>query len=133
MKPTHEVADIIRLHGTRFEQQYQPRVQVKKILRALTLCRTEALGGHVSKCNNCGKETISYNSCRNRHCPKCQATNRERWIIDRESELLPVPYYHIVFTLPQTFNELLPLHDKAVYSALFAASWSTIQSFAADG
>ncbi len=90
------------------------------------------MGGHISKCGSCGKETISYNSCRNRHCPKCQATNRERWIIDRESELLPVPYYHIVFTLPKTFNELLPLHDKAVYSALFSASWSTIQSFAAD-
>ncbi len=113
-------------------QQYNLPVQVKKTLRALTLCRTQALGGHVSKCGNCGKEIISYNSCRNRHCPKCQATNRERWIMDRESELLPVPYYHIVFTLPQAFNELLPYNAKAVYSSLFASSWSTIQSFAAD-
>lgn len=83
-------------------------------------------------CKSCGLETISYNSCRNRHCPKCQVTNREKWILDRESELLPVPYYHIVFTLPHAFNELLPHYDKEIYSALFAASWLTIQKFAAD-
>ena len=83
-------------------------------------------------CKNCGVETVSYNSCRNRHCPKCQVTNKERWILDRESELLPVPYYHIVFTLPHVFNELLPRYDKEVYSTLFAASWQTIKTFAAD-
>lgn len=131
-KPKHEVADVIRGHGQHFEQQYNPVVQVKKTLRALTLCRTEALGGHVSECSNCGKETISYNSCRNRHCPKCQAINRERWMIAREAELLPVAYYHIVFTLPNVFNELLPLHQKDVYSSLFTASWQTIQAFASD-
>jgi len=90
------------------------------------------LGGHISKCSDCGKETISYNSCRNRHCPKCQATNRERWILDRENELLPVPYYHIVFTLPQCFNELLAFYGREIYSSLFSACWPTIQSFAAD-
>lgn len=98
----------------------------------MSLCRTEALGGHVTVCKNCGVETISYNSCRNRHCPKCQATNRERWILDRESELLPVPYYHIVFTLPHVFNELLPKYDKEVYTSLFSAAWLTVQKFAAD-
>jgi hypothetical protein len=77
-------------------------------------------------------ESVSYNSCRNRHCPKCQTTNRERWIIDRESELLPVPYYHMVFTLPHFFNELLPKHDKQLYNALFFASWQTIKTFSAD-
>lgn len=87
LKPKHEVSDIIRLHGLHFEKQYSPAVQVRKTLRALTLCRTCALGGHVSECSNCGKQTISYNSCRNRHCPKCQATNRERWIMARENEL----------------------------------------------
>lgn len=86
----------------------------------------------MSVCKSCGVETISYNSCRNRHCPKCQVTNREKWIMDRESELLPVPYYHIVFTLPHAFNELLPHYDKEIYTALFAASWLTIQKFAAD-
>lgn len=96
------------------------------------MCRTSALGGHLSQCSHCGKETISYNSCRNRHCPKCQVTNGERWIIARESELLPVPYYHLVFTLPHAFNELLAQDAKAVYSALFTASWSTIQTFSAD-
>lgn len=86
----------------------------------------------MAKCGNCGKETISYNSCRNRHCPKCQTTNKERWILDRESELLPVPYYHIVFTLPHCFNKLLPIHGKVIYASLFAASWLTIQAFASD-
>ena len=105
---------------------------MKKTLRALSLCRTKALGGHIAACRNCGVESISYNSCRNRHCTKCQQTNKERWILDRENELLPVPYYHIVFTLPHAFNELLPKHAKEVYNALFAASWQTIRIFAAD-
>lgn len=83
-------------------------------------------------CRDCGSQSISYNSCRNRHCPKCQQTNKERWILDRESELLPVPYYHIVFTLPHCFNELLPKYDKEVYGTLFKAAWQTIQDFAAD-
>jgi len=86
----------------------------------------------VAVCTSCGVETISYNSCRNRHCPKCQTTNRERWITDRESELLPVPYYHMVFTLPNHFNELLPEFDEEIYNALFSASWQTIRTFAAD-
>ena len=98
----------------------------------MTLCRTKALGGHITKCESCDTQKTSYNSCRNRHCPKCQVTNRERWILERESELLPVPYYHIVFTLPHCFNDLLPLYTKQVYSSLFRASWLTIQSFAAD-
>jgi len=98
----------------------------------LSLCRTQTLGGHITVCKSCGVESISYNSCRNRHCPKCQTTNRERWIIDRESELLPVPYYHIVFTLPHYFNELLPKYDKEIYHVLFTASWQTIRTFAAD-
>jgi len=98
----------------------------------LSVCRTRILGGHVAVCTSCGVETISYNSCRNRHCPKCQTTNRERWITDRESELLPVPYYHMVFTLPNHFNELLPEFDEEIYNALFSASWQTIRTFAAD-
>jgi hypothetical protein len=98
----------------------------------LSLCRTEALGGHITVCKACGVLSVSYNSCRNRHCPKCQATNRERWISDREGELLPVPYYHLVFTLPHQFNEMLPKYAKQVYSALFAASWHTIRAFAED-
>ena len=132
LKPRHEIADIIRLHYSDFKQQFDPVVQVSKTLKALSICRTKALGGHITVCKECGVESISYNSCRNRHCPKCQVTNKERWIIDRESELLPVPYYHIVFTLPHHFNELLPAYDKEVYSALFIASGQTIKVFAAD-
>jgi hypothetical protein len=83
-------------------------------------------------CTDCGSQSISYNSCRNRHCPKCQQTNKERWILDRESELLSVPSYHIVFTLPHCFNELLPKYAKELYATLFKAAWQTIQDFAAD-
>ncbi len=120
------------LHGRRYAQQYTPVVQVEKTLRAIALCRTAALGGHVSRCNGCGKERMSYNSCRNRHCPKCQAINREKWIMAREAELLSVPYFHLVFTLPEVFNQLLPKYAKEVYTALFAASWQTVSTFAAD-
>ena len=132
MKPAHELADIIHFHSAGYYNRYIPRIQVQKTFRAISQCRTAALGGHVSVCTACGTEQISYNSCRNRHCPKCQATNKERWIMARESELLPVPYYHIVFTLPNCFNSLLPKYDKEIYRSLFAASWKTIQSFASS-
>ena len=132
MKPAHELADILSEYSNRFYQQYKPTVQVQKTFRAIGQCRTAALGGHVSACTCCGTEQISYNSCRNRHCPKCQITNREKWIMARESELLAVPYYHIVFTLPHCLNELLPRNEKDVYNSLFAAAWQTIQTFAAD-
>jgi hypothetical protein len=132
MRPAHEVADSIRLHGKDFLACNNAPVQVQKTFRAMEQCRTAALGGHISVCTDCGTEQISYNSCRNRHCPKCQSTNKEKWIMARESELLPVPYYHIVFTLPNCFNELLPKYSKQVYSSLCTASWQTIQTFAAD-
>jgi len=99
---------------------------------AIKVCRTAVLGGHKDKCGCCGHEQISYNSCRNRHCPKCQTTNRERWILDRESELLHVPYYHIVFTLPHHLNSLALQAPKHVYNALFKAAWKTIAQFASD-
>lgn len=131
-RPKHEVAEIIHRFRADLEKQYELPVQVKKTLTVLGQCRTAAMGGHVSVCTDCGSESISYNSCRNRHCPKCQTVNKERWIVARESELLPVPYYHLVFTLPNCFNELLPRHAKEIYSTLFKASWQTIQTFAAD-
>lgn len=101
-------------------------------LNAIGVCRTAALGGHISGCKSCGTEVHHYNSCRNRHCPKCQATNRERWILAREAELLPVAYYHIVFTLPSEFNELALSHPKQVYNSLFEASWQTLKTFSSD-
>lgn len=126
------MADIVRTFGQAYHQRYQVPVQVSKTLRAISLCRTSALGGHTDACTNCGTISQSYNSCRNRHCPKCQATHRERWMAAREQELLPVPYYHVVFTLPHAFNELLPRHAKDLYNSLFTASWQTIQAFAND-
>ena len=131
-RPRHAVSDIVGLHGAAYGRQHTPVTQVEKTLRAIALCRTAALGGHVSRCNGCGKETVSYNSCRNRHCPTCQAINREKWIMAREAELLAVPYFHLVFTLPEVFNQLLPKYAKEVYSALFAASWQTVSAFASD-
>jgi hypothetical protein len=90
------------------------------------------LGGHKKKCSKCAHEQIAYNSCRNRHCPKCQGVNRERWIMEREAELLEVPYFHIVFTLPHELNALAMKHPKEVYNALFRSAWQTIQCFAKD-
>lgn len=132
VKPKHEIAEIVHKFGQAYHQQYKVPLQVSKTLNAIDICRTSALGGHIDACNNCGTVSQSYNSCRNRHCPKCQATNREKWILARERELLPVPYYHVVFTLPHCFNELLPKYATEVYNSLFTASWQTIQEFAAD-
>ena len=101
-------------------------------MHALEICRTAALGGHVLKCRGCGHIEVRYNSCRNRHCPKCQQVAKERWIMERESELLDVPYFHIVFTLPHELNPIARQHPKAFYNALFRASWQTINTFAKD-
>lgn len=106
--------------------------QVLRVFNAIKACRTSLLGGHKRKCNDCGHIKISYNSCRNRHCPKCQVVSKERWIKEREAELLSVPYYHIVFTLPHELNALALQHPKEVYNALFQAAWQTLSVFGAD-
>ena len=96
-----EVADILHAQGDTFLEQHPwLSVQQRSVLRAIARCRTAALGGHLDRCDACGHQAISYNSCRNRHCPKCQAQARERWLHARERELLDVPYVHVVFTLP---------------------------------
>ena len=100
-----------------------------RVISALKNCRTAAMGGHVDACTSCGIVRISYNSCRNRHCPKCQGNKREEWITRRETELLPVPYFHVVFTLPDILNTLALHQPKAVYGALFEAAWGTINTF----
>lgn len=92
-------------------------------------CRTAQLGGHIDACDGCGKINISYNSCRNRHCPKCQSQNREDWIRARETELLPVPYFHVVFTLPEAINSLAMHQPKVVYDTLFETTWETLHQF----
>lgn len=126
MKPKHELAQVVHRYGKGFLKQHPLPWQVLKTLQAIRNCRTAVLGGHKCKCNACGSEKYFYNSCRNRHCPRCQATNRERWIIQRETELLPVAYFHVVFTLPHELNGIALKHAKEVYNALFTGAWRTI-------
>lgn len=132
VKPAFELADVVRLHGDQFTAQHRPAAQVLRVLNAIRKCRTAALGGHLDKCGACNHERISYNSCRNRHCPKCQGTNRERWIMEREHDLLPVTYFHVVFTLPEQLNVYCLKYPRAMYNILFAAASKTISSLAAD-
>ena len=100
-----------------------------RTLSAIKRCRTAALGGHIDSCNSCGYIQLSYNSCRNRHCPKCQGHKQEQWVQKRQSELLPVPYYHVVFTIPDTLNVYAMQYPRELYSILFKASWQTIEAF----
>jgi len=104
----------------------------KRTLHAIRRCRTPAMGGHIDKCDCCHKIHISYNSCRNRHCPTCQGHKREQWIQARESELLHVPYFHVVFTLPSELNTVALKHPKVVYDSLFKAAWATLEQFGAN-
>lgn len=133
-RPTVEVADILRALGDRFLDRYQSNFsyQQLKAFRAIRKCRTAALGGHLDSCPKCGHQVISYNSCRNRHCPKCQTQARERWIAKREQELLPASYFHVVFTVPHELNVLALTSPKEFYELLFRASAATALEIAAD-
>jgi hypothetical protein len=122
MQPLFEVADVLRKIGSKIEN-YGLNTWQLRTLSVIKKCRTSALGGHIDACDSCGNLTISYNSCRNRHCPKCQGKNREDWIAKRETELLPVPYFHVVFTLPEAINSLAMHQPKIVYDILFEATW----------
>ena len=128
MRSTKEVAQVLDILGDTVEQLGLNTWQLRT-LYALKKCRTAALGGHIDACDACGNISISYNSCRNRHCPKCQGKNKEDWIQAREKELLPVPYFHVVFTLPDTLNSLAIHQPKLVYDSLFAASQHTLFAF----
>lgn len=132
MRGGAEVADVLRQCWPRVENHPKINSWQLRTLGALMRCRTASLGGHVDACTNCGTLRISYNSCRNRHCPKCQGKSREEWIQKREAELLPVPYFHVVFTLPDTLNPLALQHPREVYAALFGAAWETIKTFGLD-
>lgn len=127
-----ELATIIRQYKTSFTTKHQTLLNHLSVLNALEKCRTASLGGHVDGCDHCGHLRISYNSCRNRHCPKCQQTNKERWILSRQQQLLPVSYFHVVFTLPQELNTWCLHYPKQMYDLLFAASHQTINTFAND-
>ena len=131
-KPIYELAQVVRDYGEDFSAKHAPLKQHLSVLNAIRQCRTAALGGHVDACSSCAYIRISYNSCRNRHCPKCQSTHKERWIEARLQQLLPVPYFHVVFTLPQELNTWFIHYPKQMYNLLFAASKQTIVSFAQD-
>jgi hypothetical protein len=133
MKPKHEVADIIRKNVDEIESYTSNQWQIRT-LKAIAACRTIQLGGHIDRCtnNDCQTIHISYNSCRNRHCPKCQGHKREEWIQKRENELLNTTYFHVVFTLPHELN-FIALYDPAIlYKQLFDNAWSVVKSFAAN-
>lgn len=128
-----EVADVLHAQGDRFLERHPwLSVQHRTVLRALTRCRTATLGGHIDQCGACGHRAISYNSCRNRHCPKCQAQARDRWLAARERELLDVSYVHVVFTLPHTLDPLCRRNAARLYHLLFRASAATLLEVAAD-
>jgi hypothetical protein len=135
-RPTLEVADIFRRHGTAWRQANAGHISLgqMKVMSAIENCRTAALGGHVERCENdkCGYTRIAFNSCRVRHCPKCQGAAAKEWLAERESELLPVPYFHVLFSLPAPIAEVA-YHNKAViYDILFKASAETVITIAAD-
>src|SRR5207245_8459239 len=134
IRPTFEVADILRVQGDRFLDRYRSSsgFQQLKAFRAILRCRTAALGGHRDACPSCGHQAISYNSCRNRHCPKCQTQARERWLAARERELLTTSYFHVVFTVPHELNVLALENPRLFYDLLFTASAQTLLEIAID-
>jgi hypothetical protein len=131
-RPRHSLAQVIVRYGEDFLQRYPRPAHHLRTLGAIARCRTAAMGGHMDACSTCGTIRISYNSCRNRHCPRCQGTQRERWVMLREAELPARDCFHLVFTLPSELNSLCMHHPKALYDALFAAAWSTVHHFSQD-
>jgi predicted Zn-ribbon and HTH transcriptional regulator len=133
-RPVLEVADIFRDHGPAWRQAHAGHVSLDqlKVMSAIERCRTAALGGHVARCEDCAYTTIAYNSCRNRHCPKCQGAAAKDWLANREADLLPVPYYHVVFTLPAAIADIAYQNKAVVYDLLFKVSAETMLTIAAD-
>src|SRR5712672_2704159 len=133
-RPPIEVADIFRTHGPAWRRANAGHVSLGqlKVMSAIESCRTAALGGHVARCEKCAHSQISYNSCRNRHCPKCQGAAAKDWLAAHEADLLPVPYYHVVFTLPATIADIAYHNQAAIYDILFKAAAETLTTIAAD-
>jgi len=127
-----EIADIFNAYGQNYIKKYSLSPEQLKVISAITSCHTSRPGGHTDVCEDCGHLRISYNSCRNRHCPKCQGLLKEKWIEDRKNDLLPIQYYHIVFTMPNILNDLVLRNKKEMYSLLFKASSETLKELAAD-
>ena len=133
-RPALEVADIFRIHGPRWREAQRGRLSLAqlKVMSAIEQCRSAALGGHVLRCERCGTDQISYNSCRNRHCPKCQSSAAQRWLQARQADLLPVEYYHVVFTLPAPIADIAYYNKAVVYGLLFDIAAETLLTIGAD-
>jgi hypothetical protein len=133
-RPGLEVADIFRDHGPAWRQANAGHIGLGqlKVMSAIELCRTAALGGHVDRCEDCAHTAIAYNSCRNRHCPKCQGVAARAWLSERQAELLPVPYFHVVFTLPAEIADIAYQNKAVIYDLLFKAAAETVLTIAAD-
>lgn len=131
-RPALEVADIFREHGLAYRLTRPLSPEQRRVMQAIEQCRTAALGGHVQQCDACAYQQIAYNSCRNRHCPKCQSLARARWLKARLADLLPVEYFHVVFTLPEPLAPLALQNQRLVYNLLFATAARTLQTIAAD-
>ena len=132
MKPKYEVADIFRRYGKEYKSKYPMSEEQRKVMAAISACRTAELGGHSEVCDHCAALRNSYNSCRNRHCPKCQTMTKEEWLEKRKQELLPCGYFHMVFTLPHDLNPIIMSDRKEFLSLLFRAVRNTVFLFAAD-
>lgn len=134
MQPELEVADIFRRHGEAYRQRHAGALGRAhlRVMRAIEICRTAALGGHVEQCDDCSHIRIAYNSCRNRHCPKCQALARAAWLEARQADLLPVPYFHVVFTIPEPIAAIALQNKRIVYDILFRSTAATLRTIAAD-
>ena len=131
-RPACELADIVRLYGADYRDRHRLPLSHLKVLRAIETCRTAALGGHRERRASCGFERFAYNSCRNRHCPKCQSLAKAQWLENRQAELLPVPYFHNVFTLPHELNPLIlcqEVNKRAILDLLFRATAETLLEF----
>jgi hypothetical protein len=133
-RPKHEVADVLRRYGAAYREEHETSLSnaQRRIMRAITACRTAALGGHVEACDSCAHQRIAYNSCRNRHCTKCQSLARAQWIERRQAELLDCQYFHVVFTLPEEVAAIAYQNKAVVYNLLFAATAETLRTIAAD-
>src|SRR5512144_206215 len=131
-RPAYEVADIVRTYGATYRRTHAVWPVQGVVLRAIERCRTAALGGHVEACAACGARRVAYNSCRNRHCPKCQGSARATWVAAQQAQLLPIEYFHVVFTLPHALNALVRVNPRRLYALLFHAAAATLQGFARD-
>jgi hypothetical protein len=127
-----EVADVFRLYGTQYQNTHPLSYEQKKVMRHIKVCRTAVLGGHIEQCNHCGLERNAYNSCRDRHCPKCQTLVKEQWLNDRRAELLPSGYFHLVFTIPHALNPIILCNKRVTLNILFTAVKETLTAFAKD-